>query len=1305
VTSNEDFLFAQEAVRLQLVTDAQVKEALDLQRRMAEDLHLDERLSVLLVKRGYIAEEQARRVYAKIQPSGGGPGEIHGYRLLDVIGRGAMGTVYRALHLGLNREVAVKILRPDLAGDRTQVERLKAEAAMLASLDHPNIVRALDAGESHGFPYVVMELVEGETLRDRLRREARLPEAEALRITRALADALERARRMGVVHRDVKPGNILMTRAGEPKLMDLGLAKGPIDLGLTQHGATVGTPQYISPEQALDPKKADTRSDIYSLGATLYAMLAGRPPFDGNTLAEILTKVLYETPAPVRTLRPEVSVETGYLVERMMLRDVALRYRTPADVVADIDRLTHGASIVPAGFTGNWEAYLLRKRIRKTSVLVTVGVVAGLVVAVAYSAYHGSKKEKVEREAIELRVEQALRPVDPGYSRVDLETQLPSLRDLLQRARAAEAKGADALADRVQGLEHELKRFERLQRHVEQRVKPALEARDFARAGTALRQYVDETPAGAARRDATERLASIARESDEALARDRATAVPPAPHDVGALRRALETWAARLAKHSDTPLRRAEEQRVDPALRAALRIEEAVTEGLELVDDRRLERDVAALRLASAADAVRRAARRAEETLREQGDALTKDVAYVAPRALAAIVTEPFEARRRALADRVAEAWRTTRDEADDRDARGDSAGALGLLEQFRDAATLDDWFSELARAARAAHAEVDARTLERRVEAQRALESLAAEAARALRTRDLAAVGEAAARARSLGPTMQSVEDGIVAVERAAVEMAAFEDAAVRALAARVGPDQPRWLPTLRFRGKAQPEQKVELVEVSVPERTFRYQTHKGNDTQPGPRRPIDLREIEDDDLLDLARIDRASAQGRLLRALLALSAPETGGAQFYPAIDALERAVVRFQEAEAEAHPLAAWARAELARRRKEALENESLARSHLATATAAMARGDYSGAHWHLRALRDPALEPAFQLPRTRAAADNAAEISAKLRDIEALKKVGFVEQEWPAVTVIKRSGASDAPVIEATFDFESATQLKSFVAGWARLDLAPDAPSRPHTPEAPARNQALLLNPDAVRETVRDRPLVLASPFLAGPEGAARSIELLYWPNEPFFLAIDLDGVMVGILSDDPQLHPSPAGLPLLEGEKTSPAFLTYGHGRGVRFRTASDLGDPSRWGWDDAHHGHRFVKPALESSEVRKNLAGKYFAFKAQEKPFRVRLTWDPESGARLEVDGVLVHADASEEMRAPRRSRKIQILSMTPCVIDDVKITGRVDPAWIAERTAATGSPRPPGTPSPSAPPAPPADPKEPPVGPGAKPK
>jgi serine/threonine-protein kinase len=391
--SNQDFLFAQEAQALGYVSEAQVVEAFKLQRIMAEDLKIEERLSNILVKRGWLADEQARRVLARIEPEGR-KNEIEGYRLLERIGRGAMGTVYKALHLGLQRVVAVKVLHQELAADTTQVERLKSEAKLLASLDHPNILRALDAGESNGFPFIVTEYVEGSTLRERLAQNGPLPEDEALTIVRALADALEKARRNGVVHRDVKPGNVLLTRQGQPKLMDLGLAKGPEDLGLTQHGATVGTPQYISPEQAQDPKRADTRSDIYSLGATLYALLTGRPPFEGSTLAEMLTKVLYETPAPPRTLNPKVSAETGYLVERMMLKDPGLRYQTPAEVVADVERIQAGRSIMPAGFRGNWEAYLLRRRIRRWT---SVGAVAVAVLVVAGLATHAWLRARERR--------------------------------------------------------------------------------------------------------------------------------------------------------------------------------------------------------------------------------------------------------------------------------------------------------------------------------------------------------------------------------------------------------------------------------------------------------------------------------------------------------------------------------------------------------------------------------------------------------------------------------------------------------------------------------------------------------------------------------------------------------------------------------------------------------------------------------------------------------------------------------------------------------------------------------------------
>ena len=178
---NLDFLFAEEARRLGYVTEAQVDEAIQLQRHMADDLQIDERLHVLMHKRSWLSEEQVRKVMAHVQPRGN-KAQIEGYRLIAKIGGGAMGTVYRARHERLNRDVAIKILRRDLGEDPTQMERLRAEARLLASLDHPNVVRALDAGEAGGYPYFVMDYVEGENLRDRIAERGPLDEGEALEI-------------------------------------------------------------------------------------------------------------------------------------------------------------------------------------------------------------------------------------------------------------------------------------------------------------------------------------------------------------------------------------------------------------------------------------------------------------------------------------------------------------------------------------------------------------------------------------------------------------------------------------------------------------------------------------------------------------------------------------------------------------------------------------------------------------------------------------------------------------------------------------------------------------------------------------------------------------------------------------------------------------------------------------------------------------------------------------------------------------------------------------------------------------------
>ena len=1268
MTSNEDFLFAQEAVAAGFVTDVQVKEALELQRRMADDLHLDERLSVLLVKRGYLAEDQARRVYAKIQPEKGGPGQIHGYRLLEVLGRGAMGTVYRALHLGLNREVAVKILRPDLAGDRTQVERLKAEAAMLASLDHPNIVRALDAGESNGFPYVVMELVEGETLRDRLRREGRLPEDEALRVTRGLADALERARRMGVVHRDVKPGNILMSRSGQPKLMDLGLAKGPIDLGLTQHGATVGTPQYISPEQALDPRKADTRSDIYSLGATLYAMLAGRPPFDGSTLAEILTKVLYEVPVPVRTLRPEVSAETGYLVERMMLRDAALRYRTPAQVVADIDRLTQGASILPPGFAGNWEAFLLRKQVRKTTLLVASGVAAGLLVAGGWKVVTDWRHE--QREVAEFEKVYALerQQDDPLSTLDDVERELARKEALLARARRVGAPQERELGFEVARLREEQERCVALRRLLDGTVAGLEADGEHAAAQAALRAFHEKTK-GVAKAVSGERLGRIVAASDAALDLEARRRFPSTPRDVADLAARAEDWATKVAAtFARSGAQALATERAERARTAAQRIRAKVDEMAAEASDDVVAQGVEALRFAETIRDVERARDVAVTTAVELSEALTVGDPYIVGAAqLAKLAAAPFDARRRALDDRVGALAVAVRDDAYGRWKAGDVDGALTALGAFEEAAGKETAhgaaYPQLALDARQLRDEITNATQEARNAARHGLATLAADVVAALRRGDLAAVDARLAEAAADAERLRPVAAGVAELARVPGALRAVETGAISGLQSRRGRDESRWLPLLRFADAPEPEPRVEILAVDPRARTFDYQTHRGGGTQsPVKGRPVTS--IADDDLLALAGMDGAGTDAAWLRGVLALRRFAPAPDDLYGPIAALEDVLAHFRRAGREgASPLAAWAEADRDRRVAIADEREREASARIATGRKAMAAGEYAAAAYQFRPLVDPTVDGGNLLTRTKAAAKAEAYVREQLRIIEQEFKVETLQLFWPSAVVRRVGGGADALDFEAHFRFEDDTPLKaSFVAGWARVEVAPTDPERVVTPDG-TPNRALRLLPGAGRETVADRPLVLASPFLPS---APRSLEFRYFAEGPFALAIDLDGVQAAILSDDPQRYPFAPDVPRLADEAAPPKFDVYGHGRGINFRAAPELVDPARWAWDDLHQGRHFVPPNINSPSVKKELAGRAFAFRTQERPYRVRLTWHPERGAELYVDDELRAADRSDAMRAARPSGRLQVMLLTTGVIDDLKVRGRVDESWIA---------------------------------------
>ncbi len=279
------------------------------------------------------------------------------YRIERELGSGGMATVYLALDLKHQRRVAVKVLHPDLAA-ALGGERFLAEIRTTANLQHPHILPLHDSGEAGGFLFYVMPFVDGESLRDRLDREKQLPIEDALRIAREVADALEYAHKQGVVHRDIKPENILL-QGGHAAVADFGIALAVQSAGgqrMTQTGLSLGTPQYMSPEQAMGERAIDARSDIYALGAVLYEMLTGDPPFLGSTVQAIVAKVLTEKPTAPSTVRDTVTPGVEQAVLRALAKLPADRFASAADFAAALwsDSRTGAMRGAVVATTGPW---------------------------------------------------------------------------------------------------------------------------------------------------------------------------------------------------------------------------------------------------------------------------------------------------------------------------------------------------------------------------------------------------------------------------------------------------------------------------------------------------------------------------------------------------------------------------------------------------------------------------------------------------------------------------------------------------------------------------------------------------------------------------------------------------------------------------------------------------------------------------------------------------------------------------------------------------------------------------------------
>lgn len=267
------------------------------------------------------------------------------YKIVSKLGQGGMATVYKAHELSLNRMVALKVLSSQLSEDTAYIKRFQREAQAAAQLNHPNIVQIYAIGEEQGVHYFAMEYIKGRSLADIRQEKGVMKPEDAVPIIRQVAEALAEAHKVGLVHRDIKPSNIMMDAAGRAKVTDFGIAYvSYANTKLTRDGSIIGTPEYLSPEQC-EGKTVDQRSDIYSLGVTLYELLSGKTPYEADTPVSMLMKIVKGEFPPLREVNPNVPEPLQAIVDKMMLKDVQQRYQKMEEVIKDLVELEPGRQI------------------------------------------------------------------------------------------------------------------------------------------------------------------------------------------------------------------------------------------------------------------------------------------------------------------------------------------------------------------------------------------------------------------------------------------------------------------------------------------------------------------------------------------------------------------------------------------------------------------------------------------------------------------------------------------------------------------------------------------------------------------------------------------------------------------------------------------------------------------------------------------------------------------------------------------------------------------------------------------------
>ncbi len=346
--TNYDTIFGKMAVEQGLCTEEEL-------RRCIEEIEASPKTEPVLLKdflihKGYITKTQAQRLKTAIKEAKSGAHQIPGYQIMGKLGAGAMAVVYKARQLSLNRIVAIKVLPKRFTENKEYVERFYKEGQAAGKLNHTNIVQAFDVGEAGGYHYFVMEYVEGKTLYDDLSAGKVFGEEEALEIVIQVAEALRHAHSVGLIHRDVKPKNIMINKEGIVKLADMGLARETTDIeaAKTEKGKAYGTPYYIAPEQIRGEMDIDGRADIYGLGATFYHLVTGRVPYMASEPVEVMKMHLKSELIPPDHINTSLSGGASEIIEVMMAKNKANRYSSIEELLVDLRAVRAGQAPVRA---------------------------------------------------------------------------------------------------------------------------------------------------------------------------------------------------------------------------------------------------------------------------------------------------------------------------------------------------------------------------------------------------------------------------------------------------------------------------------------------------------------------------------------------------------------------------------------------------------------------------------------------------------------------------------------------------------------------------------------------------------------------------------------------------------------------------------------------------------------------------------------------------------------------------------------------------------------------------------------------